>query len=503
MNLLIVSVGFLLYYILFRYKRRRLYELASRIPEPPHKFSIFGLLQYTYNAENLIIPMIKKFSLFCFNNGGYSRLWLGSKLYVGITHSEDTEYLLKNCLHKDDVMQLLKPVLGNGAFIAPVPEWSRRRKVLVPAFSPKVLNSFVDIISKRSQEIVHQISSENLVGCGQFSIWPYISQYTLRTVTETTLGIDLDTTRDQISEYLHAMSQIFRLATERVLHIWLWPNWLYSLTSQSKDLLKYSDIIYSLTNKIIQNKYKSLENYDRRAYNEQTIFGMDKNSELKSFLDHLIIISGNEGGFALKDIREDLLVLLLAGTDTSAVAICNTLKLLAKYPKIQEKVYAELEEVFGDSDRLLVKNDLKNIKYLDRVLKETLRLFPPVPIIVRSVTQETTLPSGVILPENAGVIVFIWGANRDPKVWGPDADCFDPDRYLKGTTPKIMSFSSGPRNCVGYQYAMMSIKISLIAILRHYKVVGEEESGPVPEIDCEFAIMMKAKDGYKVAFERR
>ncbi|XP_045493340.1 cytochrome P450 4C1-like [Colias croceus] len=366
-------------------------------------------------------------------------------------------------------MQLLKPVFGDAAFIAPVPEWSRRRKVLVPAFSPKVLNSFVDIISKRSQDIVHQISSENLVGCGQFSIFPYISQYTLRTVTETTLGIDLDTTGNQLSEYLHAMSQIFRLATER----------------------------------IIQNKYKSLENYDRSAYNEQTIFGMDKNCQLKSFLDHLILISGNEGGFALKDIREDLLVLLLAGTDTSAVAICNTLKLLAKYPKIQEKVYAELEEVFGDSDRLLVKDDLKNIKYLDRVLKESLRLFPPVPVIVRSVTQETTLPSGVILPENAGVIVIIWGANRDPKVWGPDADCFDPDRYLKGTTPKIMSFSSGPRNCVGYQYAMLSIKISLIAILRHYKVVGEEESGPVPEIDCEFAVMMKAKDGYKVQFERR
>ncbi|XP_038210557.1 cytochrome P450 4C1-like [Zerene cesonia] len=423
----------------------------------------------------------------------------------GITHPEDTEYLLKNCLHKDAVMQLLKPVLGDGAFIAPVPEWSRRRKVLIPAFSPKVLNGFVDIISKRSQEIVNQLSSENLVGCGQFSIWPYISQHTLRTVT-----------------------------------------------------------------------------------------GLDPQCQLRSFLDHLIIISGNEGGFSMKDIREDLLLLLFAGTDTSAVAICNTLKLLAKYPKIQEKVYAELEEVFGDSDRLLVKDDLKNVKYLDRVLKESLRLFPPapiiaekqedlekqdsnnknlnciatdssavaicntlqllakypkvqekvydeikkavgdsdrvlnkddlqnitylgavlkeslrlfppVPIVARKTQNEVKLPSGVILPSNIGVLISIWGINRDPETWGPDADCFVPERHLIETenAPTMIPFSSGPRNCVGYHYALMSVKISLIAILRRFRIVGEEETGPAPTMECDFTLLMKAKDGYSIALENR
>ncbi|CAH0727718.1 unnamed protein product, partial [Brenthis ino] len=227
-----------------------------------------------------------------------------------------------------------------------------------------------------------------------------------------------------------------------------------------------------------------------------------------SFLDMLISISGGENGYSNVELREEVLTMTVAGTDTSATVIGYTLMLLAKYPKIQDKVYEELYEIFGDSNRPVTKQDLVDMKCLERVVKESLRLFPPVPFIVRKVETEVKLPSGRILPAGTGAVLGIWGCHRDPKYWGPDAEHFDPDRFLPERfnlehACSYMPFSNGPRNCVGYQFALMSIKTSLAWILRNNKVVGEPEDGPIPHIKVKFSIMMKDVTGYQVALEKR
>ncbi|XP_045541543.1 cytochrome P450 4C1-like [Papilio machaon] len=131
----------------------------------------------------------------------------------------------------------------------------------------------------------------------------------------------------------------------------------------------------------LENNRKSEvdHDFDISSYQKQT------------FLDLLVRLSGGEHGYSDEELREEILTLLVAGTDTSAVGLGYTLKLLAMYPKVQDKVFEELQEVFGDSDRPLVKEDLLKLKYLERVLKESLRLFPPVPFIIRKVLEDVTL----------------------------------------------------------------------------------------------------------------
>ncbi|CAH2075150.1 unnamed protein product, partial [Iphiclides podalirius] len=320
----------------------------------------------------------------------------------------DLEMVLKTCLEKDDLHRFLRRVLGNGGIFAPVAIWRKRRKILVPAFSPKILDNFVEIFSDQSEILAARLGE--CVGRGKVCLWPYISTYTLDAVCD--LG----------------------------------------------------------------------------SYQNQT------------FLDHLIRLSGGEKGYNNIELREEVLTLTIAGTDTSAVAIGYTLKLLGMYPKIQEKVVQEMQEVFGDSDRPLVKDDLLKLKYLERVVKESLRLFPPVPFIIRKVLQDIILPSGIVLPAGSGIVVSIWGIHRDPKYWGPDAECFDPDRFaperFKLLPPcSYMPFSSGPRNCV--------VKTALSTILRRYKIVAAAESGPIPHIKSKIDIMMKATDDYEVVLEKR
>ncbi|XP_038210488.1 probable cytochrome P450 313a4 [Zerene cesonia] len=114
---------------------------------------------------------------------------------------------------------------------------------------------------------------------------------------------------------------------------------------------------------------------------------------------------------------------------------------------------------------------------------------------------------GITIPENISVLISIWGLHRNKKYWGPDADCFDPDRFLPERYTQVPSgcyipFIAGPRNCPGYSYAMMSMKITLCVLLKNFRVLPDPEDGPIPHIRVKFDITMSVLDD-KVALEKR
>ncbi|VVD04284.1 unnamed protein product, partial [Leptidea sinapis] len=450
------------------------------------------------------VRLIEDISRETFRTGGIQKKWGGPWFFIALTNPADIEYVSKNCLEKDLlIMKSLKGLTGDGGIFAPVSIWSKKRKVIIPAFSPKILNSFMDIFSRRSANLVDKL--KELSGTGKFDIWPIINNFTLASIAETSLGIrNLEGMNDvAASDFLKSVEESFILASNRTFSVWLWPDWIYKLSWQYRHFKKHNDNIINLTNNIIRKKRNDLKHVDLNAYENQTIFGQD--DKVDSFLDHLILLSQRQNGFTDTELREEITTFLLAATDTSAVAICNTLLLLGKYPKIQEKVHEELVRVFENDNEKLYKDLLSDLKYLDMVLKESLRLYPPVPLITRKPTEEITLPSsGYTIPVQTGIIISIWGAHRDPNYWGPDADCFKPERFeAGGKTGFFMPFSTGPRNCIGYQYASFTAKSALASILRQFKVVTEEEDGPIPKIECKFSIMLKSKHGYPVRLERR
>ncbi|XP_041976523.1 cytochrome P450 6B1-like [Aricia agestis] len=160
-----------------------------------------------------------------------------------------------------------------------------------------------------------------------------------------------------------------------------------------------------------------------------------------------------------------------------------------------------LQNVFADSDRPFVKEDLTRTPYLDMVIKESLRIFSIVPFILRKTHTDTKLPCGRVIPAGAGIGIAIYSVLRDPKYWGPDADHFDPERFLPervATVPDIAykPFSYGPRSCPGYKFAQNVIKIGLCAILRRYKVVGTPAAGPVPHIATKYEIARRPVDDH-------
>lgn len=480
-----------------------MYELASRIYSPK-EMPLIGLAHRLTGDTEDIMATLQEFSYEAMKNNGMMRGWLSHILYFILVNPQDVEVILKSCLEKDDLHRFIKRIIGNGGIFAPVSIWRRRRKIMVPAFSPKIVESFVDVFSEQSEKLQKLMGAHD--AGKDFSTWPYISSYTLDSVCETAMGVKINSQGNPDTPFLKSMGTLLNLVCMRIFHLWLQPEWLFRLFPIHKEHDANLAVMHNFTNKVIENKRIEIEqrgnepeeNYDHDLASYQT----------KTFLDLLITLSGREKGYTDTELREEVLTLTIAGTDTSAVAIGYTLKLLAKYPKIQDKVYQELYDVFGKSERPLVKEDLMKLSYLERVVKESLRLFPPVPFIIRKVLEEITLPSGRVLPAGSGVVVSIWGIHRDPKYWGSDADKFDPDRFLPErfkltNTCSYMPFSSGPRNCLGYQYALMSIKTALSAIIRRYRILGEPEKTDKPKIRVKIDIMMKDVGGYTIALEKR
>ncbi|CAG9785187.1 unnamed protein product [Diatraea saccharalis] len=506
MILTLCCIAFTLWVIAFRYRRRQVYKLASKIPPPTKEMPVIGIAHTLIGDTEDIMNKLKDYSYAAMEHQGIVRGWLNHILYFLIVDPVDIEMVLKTCMEKDDLHRFFRNVIGNGGIFAPVSIWRRRRKILVPAFSPKIVESFVDIFAEQTEVMTNKLNEQTKKG--NFSVWPFISTYTLDSVSQTAMGVKVHAQSNPKSPFLLSMTRILNLTCQRIFHLWLQPDWIYKFFPQYTEHQACLKQMHDFTDEVIRKKRDELRIESQNKSEVDIAYGLDDYKK-KTFLDHLITLSSKtDKGYTDRELREEVLTLTIAGTDTSAVAICYTLKMLAKYPDVQQRVYEEIYDIFGTSDRDLVKEDLLQLKFLERVVKETLRLFPPVPFIIRKIEENVTLPSGKVLPAGSGLVISIWGIHRDPKYWGPDAEKFDPDRFsperlnLKHVC-SFMPFSQGPRNCLGYQYALMSIKTAVSSIVRKFVVVPDPQNSDEPKIRVKLDVMMKDVDGYQIALERR
>ncbi|XP_045512002.1 cytochrome P450 4C1-like isoform X1 [Pieris brassicae] len=493
----------ILWYGGFRYKRRNMYLLAKKVKTPKLLFPFFGISIEVLGNTEAIMNKMKYYSDFATSSGGVACGWLGPLLYYLITDADKIEVVLKTVLEKDGLHRFIQVLVGNASIFSKVSIWRPRRKITVTAFSPKILSEFVNVFSLQSDKLSNKLKP--MAGAGNFKLWPYVNAYSLDAIMETAMGVQINAQDSQDNPILTAVNESLRLSSERIFHLWLQPDWLFKFFPQYSQLLNHTRIVHDFTSEIIRKKKTEFNTKNKDIAHKPDV---EQGNLETTFLDHLIRQSDLQGGYSDLELREEVLTFIIAAMDTSATTMGFVLKLLGKYPEIQQKVFKELDAVFEGSDRLLYKHDLAKLQYLERVIKETLRLFPSVPFLIRKAEYDTQLTEDITLPKGAGIVCSIWGVHRNPTIWGPDADCFDPDRFLPERCKDLpacayIPFSFGPRNCLGYQYAMMSMKTALSTVLRVYRVVGAPEAGPIPNIRVKLEVMLKAVDEYEVAIVER
>lgn len=159
------------------------------------------------------------------------------------------------------------------------------------------------------------------------------------------------------------------------------------------------------------------------------------------------------GKFTEQIVKEQIETVIIAGNETSALTISYTLLLLAMYPSIQNRVFEELCSVYKSKDEYSSYERIQQLKYLDCVIKESMRLFPVAPFIVRCCIADTAL-STFTIPKDAIIMMSLFNLHRREDIWGQDSNEFNPDHFLPELSSErhafsFLPFSGGPRNCIG------------------------------------------------------
>lgn len=163
-----------------------------------------------------------------------------------------------------------------------------------------------------------------------------------------------------------------------------------------------------------------------------------------------------------------------------------------------------LSHILGDPRQEMDMEDLRQMRYLEMCIKETLRLYPSIQMVGRQLTESLTLPNGNIIPANSTCYVPILSIHQDPDIY-PNPKQFNPERFAPenllstGISPyAYIPFSAGPRNCIGQKYAMLELKYVLADLFRHFRVTSLTDP---KEIVKELTPVIKPLTKIKVLFE--
>ncbi|RDD40233.1 Cytochrome P450 3A24 [Trichoplax sp. H2] len=200
----------------------------------------------------------------------------------------------------------------------------------------------------------------------------------------------------------------------------------------------------------------------------------------KDLLQLMIDASANPDKRGLTDdeIVAQSSTFMLAGYETTSSTISFTAYLLATNPDIQEKLREEIKDICNDEQDITYEM-IANMHYLDNVINESLRLYPPGFILLREAKVDFQC-NGYTIPKDMPIFVPVYSIHRNPEIW-PEPEKFDPDRFTKEAVEArhpcaFLPFGTGPRNCVGMRFALMEIKLSIAKMMLRFKLVTSPDT---------------------------
>ncbi|KAI4464329.1 cytochrome p450 family 4 [Holotrichia oblita] len=335
-----------------------------------------------------------------------------------------------------------------------------------------------------------------------YNIYQDITHCTLDIICETAMGVNVNAMSNPDNEFIQAVYTMSDIIPWKMSRPYI-PEFIFNILPQGYKSRHALKVLHGFSENIISSRKKILQNKSSRSEKESSdadeLFGIKKRLSL---LDMLLEASEDGKILSDADIREEVDTFVFEGHDTTTSSISWTLLLLGNNPEIQEKLYQEIKEVLQDKS-IPSFNNLPELKYLECVIKESLRMFPSVPFIIRTIEQEIQIDQYKI-PAGTDILLHIYALHNSPEYY-PNPDVFDPDRFLPencvGRHPySYIPFSAGPRNCIGQKFAMYEEKTILASIIKRYKVTAMEK---IKDIKVIPDIVLRPINGVLVTLQRR
>jgi cytochrome P450 len=362
------------------------------------------------------------------------------------------------------LMQVLAQWNGNSVLITEGDEWLRQRRMVQPAFHPRRFERYASCMVARARERLDRwLKTIETAGGIETGIGKEMTDLTLEIIAKTMFDAEIS---GEASDLGRAVAILSEIAVKEMESPWTLPDWLPLPEKRRK-----------------RWAMQRLDETVRRFIRERRASGTD-NGDLLSMLLLAVDEEGDGGRLTDEQAHAQSMTLLLAGHDTTAAGLIWLFYCLARQPQTAARVHQELDAVLGGRDP--TANDLPRLSYTERVVKETLRLYPPaVAVFMRQALEDVEI-AGYMLPRNSLVQLFPYVCQRDPR-WFPEPETFDPDRFLPERQRALppfayFPFGGGPRVCIGNTFAMMEMTLVAATILQHLQAElapGQKEAQPV------------------------
>jgi cytochrome P450 family 4 len=368
------------------------------------------------------------------------RTWALHMLEILVYDYKTIETILTNqkFLSKSTQYNYLKRILGEGLLFSTNQKWFDRRRIITPTFHFKILEQFFEVFKKQNLNLIKSIKEKP--NGSPFNIYPIVTTSVLNSLCKTALGYGL---KAQDIEYLNAVKEMSIHIAETIVSPTHRIKFIFDRSEAKKAQDRCAKIMSDFTSKVIEERRKTISDG-----NQNVIENLDDNDvglkKKMCLLDVLLQSTIDNKPLTNADIQEEVDNFTFAGHDTTKNAISFTLFMISKYPEVQQKLVNEINEILGE-DELTFKR-LNDFKYLEMVIRETMRLYPPVPIISRRLFEEVDFGS-FIAPANANYNLLLFMIFRDPKVF-KNPDDFIPERFSE----ELPAFAFTPFSAVSLNF---------------------------------------------------
>jgi len=345
----------------------------------------------------------------------------------------------------------LGDLLGDGLLLSEGETWSQQRKLANPAFSMARLAGMDDRITDHAESLVADWTDGQEIDAER-----RMTHVTLDVILDLMMGVELPAERvETVQDQLVPLGARFEPDPIR----FAMPEWV-----PMPDDAEFDEAVETLDDVL-----------DEIFEQRRGTTGTDEDGPM-DFLS-ILMRARDRGEQTESQLRDEMMTMLLAGHDTTALTLVYTWFLLSEHPEAEARLHEEVDEIVGDERPTI--DHVQEFEYLDWVLNESMRLYPPVYTIFRTPTEPVEI-GGYEVPASANLMLPQWAVHHSERHWD-DPEQFDPERWSDERSEDrhrfaFFPFGGGPRHCIGKHLALLEAKLIIATIASDYRLDFQGET---------------------------